>query len=327
MEIVIIILQLLGGVVGLHFGAEWLVSGSSRLALSFGVKPLIIGLTLVAFGTSAPELTVSMAGALSGSGDLSVGNVIGSNIANIGLVLGITCLIKPLPVGIEVFKRDLPAMLLAAMCVAVLPFIGGGVESGDSTVFMLSRWKGFVLLGGLAIFLLVMFRAARGGNPDADDEEQAEEKKKRGKQIFLIILGLAVLLVGGKFFVAGAVSAATMLGIPKLVIGLTVLAIGTSLPELATSIAALLKGESDIGLGNVVGSNIFNIFMVLGVVAVISPLAMDARVMTFDIPIMLGFSLAVGVLAWHGKRLGRVDGAIMLTAYFLYITNLFMGWV
>lgn len=312
---------------GLHFGAEWLVSGSSRLALSFGVKPLIIGLTLVAFGTSAPELTVSMSGVLSGSGDLSVGNVIGSNIANIGLVLGLTCMIKPLPVNIDVFKRDLPAMLFAAVMIAGLPFIGGGVEQGDGVVFMLSRWKGGLLLGCLGIFLLIMFRAARGGNPETDEEEEAIEKAHRGKQLALIVLGLAVLLVGGKFFVTGAVTAATMLGVPEIVIGLTVLAIGTSLPELATSIAALLKGESDIGLGNVVGSNIFNIFMVLGAVALVSPLALTPRVMTFDIPIMLGFSLAVGVLAWHGKQLGRVDGAIMLAAYFLYITNLFTGWV
>jgi cation:H+ antiporter len=314
-------------VLGLHFGAEWLVSGSSRLALSFGVKPLIIGLTLVAFGTSAPELTVSMAGALSGSGDLSVGNVIGSNIANIGLVLGLTCLIRPLPIDTEVFKRDLPAMLVAAVLIGVLPFIGGGVEKGDSVVFILSRWKGALLLGGLCTFLFLMFRAARGGNPEAEDEEEELEKTRRGKQILLIVLGLGVLLVGGKFFVSGAVDAATMLGVPDIVIGLTVLAIGTSLPELATSIAAMLKGESDIGLGNVVGSNIFNIFMVLGVVSLISPLAFSGRVMTFDIPIMLGFSVVVGALAWHGKKLGRVDGAILLGGYCLYVSNLFMGWM
>ncbi|MDC1141522.1 calcium/sodium antiporter [Planctomycetota bacterium] len=327
MDIFIIILQLAGGVLGLHFGAEWLVSGSSRLALSFGVRPLIIGLTLVAFGTSAPELTVSMAGALSGSGDLSVGNVIGSNIANIGLVLGLTCLIRPLPVDVEVFKRDLPAMLAAAVLIAVLPFIGGGVEQGDGVVFMLTRWKGALLLCGLGGFLVLMFRAARGGNPEPDTEDAEHEKSKRGMQILLIILGLAVLLIGGKFFVDGAVTAATKMGVPKLVIGLTVLAIGTSLPELATSIAAMLKGESDIGLGNVVGSNIFNILMVLGAVALISPLALSGRVMTFDIPIMLGFSVAVGALAWHGKRLGRIDGAILLSAYGLYVSNLFMGWV
>lgn len=324
MDILLIILQLAFGVLGLHFGAEWLVSGSSRLALSFGVKPLIIGLTLVAFGTSAPELTVSMAGALQGSSDLSVGNVIGSNIANIGLVLGLSASIRPIYIEPEVFKRDLPAMLFAALLIAVLPFIGGPIESGENVVFMLDRWKGVVLLVTIAVILFIMFRSARGGS------DETREKLSRGKFAALAgltVLGLCALLIGGKLFVDGAVDVAERIGVPQLVIGLTVLAVGTSLPELATSIVAIMRGESAISLGNVVGSNIFNVCLVLGLVALVSPLAIDARVMKFDMIVMLIFSAGVTALAWRGKRLSRLEGMILLSAYALYVTNLFMGWV
>lgn len=324
MDIFLIILQLLFGAVGLHFGAEWLVSGSSRLALSYGVKPLIIGLTLVAFGTSAPELTVSMAGALQNASDLSVGNVIGSNIANIGLVLGLSATIKPIYIEPEVFKRDLPAMLFAALLIAVLPFIGGPVEQGENVVFMLDRWKGVILLVTICVILFLMFRSARGG-----DEEDREKLSRRNRAALagLTLLGFVGLLLGGKLFVDGAVEAAEMLGVPQLVIGLTVLAVGTSLPELATSIVAILRGESAISLGNVVGSNIFNVCMVLGLVSLVAPLAIDARVMKFDMIVMLGFSAGVTALAWHGKKLSRIEGLVMLAAYGLYVTNLFAGWV
>jgi cation:H+ antiporter len=324
MDTFLIILQLAFGVVGLHFGADWLVSGSSRLALSFGVKPLVIGLTLVAFGTSAPELTVSLASALQGSGDLSVGNVIGSNIANIGLVLGLSASIRPMKVDLEVFKRDLPFMLFAALLIAVLPFIGGPVDTGHGAGFMLDRWKGGILVGALAVFMWMMFRTARAGGGET---RIIVKRSQRGLQIGLTVIGLGTLLVGGKLFVDGAVLAATQLGISELVIGLTVVAVGTSLPELATSIVAIIKGESAISLGNVVGSNIFNVCMVLGVVSLISPLVIDARVMQMDMIVMLAFSFGVTALAWRGKRLSRPEGMILLVAYTLYVVNLFFGWV
>ncbi len=324
MDIVLIVLQLAFGVVGLHFGADWLVSGSSRLALSFGVKPLVIGLTVVAFGTSAPELTVSLGGALQGSADISVGNVVGSNIANIGLVLGLSATIRPMKVDREVFKRDLPFMLGAAALIAVLPFIGGPVDTGMGAGFMLDRWKGVVLLLGLAVFIVLMLRTSRSGMG------HTTVKSSRGRRALLIVLtvvGLSALLVGGKLFVDGAVEAATLLGVPELVIGLTVVAVGTSLPELATSIVAIIKGESAISLGNVVGSNIFNVCMVLGAVALISPLVIDARVMQFDMIVMLAFSLGVTALAWRGKQLARLEGFVLLLAYVVYVLNLFFGWV
>ncbi|MCB9933756.1 MAG: calcium/sodium antiporter [Planctomycetes bacterium] len=323
MDIAIIILQLVFGALGLHFGANWLVSGSSRLALSFGIKPLIIGLTLVAFGTSAPELTVSMAGALQGSADLSVGNVIGSNIANIGLVLGVASLIRPINVDPEVFRRDLPAMLFVTLLIAVLPFIGGPVAVGDGAGFVIERWKAAILLAAMAFILFLMFRGAKGG----DEEGDAAAKHLRGALAGLTVLGLGALVLGGKLFVDGAVEAAQMLGVPELVIGLTVLAVGTSLPELATSIVAIIRGESAISLGNVVGSNMFNICVVLGLVSMVAPLAIDARVMKLDMIVMLAFSGGVTAMAWQGRRIGRPEGALLLGAYALYVTNLVVGWV
>jgi len=324
MDIAVIIMQLAFGAIGLHFGAEWLVSGSSKLALSFGVKPLIIGLTLVAFGTSAPELTVSMTSALQGSADLSVGNVIGSNIANIGLVLGIAALLKPIHVEPEVFRRDLPAMLFVAFLIALLPFIGGPVQQGDNVVFMLDRWKGVVLI---CVLGYVLFRMFWGAKSDTDVKPPPMSTGRRAALGLLTVLGLSVLLTGGTIFVEGAVSAAHLLGIPELVIGLTVVAIGTSLPELATSIVAIIRGESAIGLGNVVGSNIFNICMVLGLVSLISPLAIDAHVMRLDMIVMLVFTAILAMLAWTGRSINRLEGVGLIALYVLYVVNLFMGWV
>lgn len=323
MEYVLIAVQLAFGVLGLHYGANWLVSGSSKLALTFGIKPLIIGLTVVAMGTSAPELTVSLGGAFQGKADLAVGNVVGSNIANIGLILGLSAAIRPMKIQIEPLKRDLPFMLFAALLLAVLPFIGGPVETENGVAFMMGRWKGGVLLGAMALFMWLTFRNARGGG----EGELTEKPKGRGLFVLLTLVGLGVLLIGGKLFVDGAVSSAKLLGIPELVIGLTVVAVGTSLPELATSLIATIKGESDISLGNVVGSNIFNVCMVLGLVAVIQPLAIDVRVMQLDMIVMLFFSLWVTSMAWRGKDLSRLEGLSLLGAYVLYVVNLFFGWV
>lgn len=323
MEYVLIAVQLAFGVLGLHFGANWLVSGSSKLALTFGVKPLIIGLTVVAMGTSAPELTVSLGGAFQGNTDLAVGNVVGSNIANIGLILGLSAAIRPMKIQLEPLKRDLPFMLFAALLLAGLPFIGGPVETENGVAFMMDRWKGGVLLGAMALFMWLAFRGARGGG----EGEVTEKPKGRALLVTLTLVGLGVLLIGGTLFVDGAVSAAKLLGVPELVIGLTVVAVGTSLPELATGVIATIKGESDISLGNVVGSNIFNVCMVLGLVAVIHPLAIDVRVMQLDMIVMLFFSLWVTSMAWRGKDLSRLEGISLLGAYVLYVFNLFFGWV
>ncbi len=335
MDILIIVGQLVGGALGLHFGANWLVSGSSRLALTFGIKPLVIGLTVVAFGTSAPELTVSVAGAIDGKGDIAVGNVVGSNIANIGLILGIAAILRPMPVDADVFRRDFPAMLIAALAIATLPFIGGAVDNGESVGFMLDRWKGGLLVFGLLLFVWLTLRGAKTpsgepAKPVADTPADDGDKPKQTSRLLLVgltLLGLAVLVVGGKLFVDGAVSVAQKIGVPELVIGLTVVAVGTSLPELATSIVATLKKESEIGLGNVVGSNVFNIFCVLGFVSLIQPVMIDAQIMRMDMIVMLVFSIMAVVFAKTSRVLGRREGVILLAAYGLYVANLFVGWV
>jgi cation:H+ antiporter len=262
--------------------------------------------------------------AIQGKADLSVGNVVGSNIANIGLVLGLSAMIRPMKIDREVFRRDLPAMLMATLLIVVLPFIGGPTDTGDGVVFMIDRWKAVILLAFLGGFLLLMLRGSRSAGSVTKVEGS---RRKRTLLIVLTIVGLCALLVGGKMFVDGAVLAAMKLGIPELVIGLTVVAVGTSLPELATSIVAIIKGESAISLGNVVGSNIFNICMVLGLVSLISPLAIDSRVMQMDMIAMVAFSVGVTALAWRGRQLYRLEGAILLIAYCLYVANLFTGWV
>jgi cation:H+ antiporter len=335
MDILIIVGQLVGGALGLHFGANWLVSGSSRLALTFGIKPLVIGLTVVAFGTSAPELTVSVAGAIDGKGDIAVGNVVGSNIANIGLILGVAAILRPMPVDADVFRRDFPAMLIAALAIATLPFIGGAVDNGESVGFMLDRWKGALLVLGLLLFIWLTLRGAKTpsgepAKPVAETPADEADKPKPTSRLLLVgltLLGLAVLVVGGKLFVDGAVSVAQKIGVPELVIGLTVVAVGTSLPELATSIVATLKKESEIGLGNVVGSNVFNIFCVLGLVSLIQPVMIDAQIMRMDMIVMLVFSIMAVVFAKTSRVLGRREGVILLVAYGLYVANLFVGWV
>ncbi len=324
MDILVVVLQLAGGVAGLHFGSNWLVSGSSNLALSFGIKPLIIGLTLVAFGTSAPELVVSVNGAIRGESDIAVGNVVGSNIANIGLILGLAALVRPIRVEPEMFRRDFPFMLLAALLLAVLPFIGGPVEHGDGSAFVLGRAKGALLLVCLAIMLWVMFRSMRGDQPLPEDSQRRARRLRNGG---LALLGLLLLLAGGKFFVDGAVTLAQWSGVPPLVIGLTVVAVGTSLPELATSLVAAVRGADAISVGNVVGSNIFNVLCVLGLVAVIHPTLVSAQIMRMDMIVMLAFTVALPALAWFGGTISRAKGGVLLVAYGVYVANLFGQWV
>lgn len=324
MEILIIVVQLVVGVLGLHFGANWLVSGSSKLALTFGIKPLVIGLTVVAMGTSAPELTVSLAGAFQGNTDLAVGNVVGSNIANIGLILGISATIKPMQIESDVFKRDLPFMLAATFLLVLAAYFGGPRQGADGgAAFMLGRVEGVILLSGMAFFIWFMLRGSRSAGGTATKSR----KGTRRWMVALTIIGLGVLLIGGKLFVDGAVSAAQMLGVPELVIGLTVVAVGTSLPELATSIVAILKGESAISVGNVVGSNIFNIFLVLGIVSLIHPLPINVKVMQLDMIVMVAISVWVTGMAWRAKGLNRLHGVSLLAFYGIYVANLFFGWV
>ena len=208
MEAIIIAIELIGGLAILTLGADWLVKGSSRFALSMGVKPLVIGLTLVAFGTSAPELTVSVKGAIDGEAGISLGNVIGSNICNIGLILGLCAIIKPIDVSADIFRRDIPMMLLASVLLAVLPFVGGPIPVGDGVGFELSRWKAGVFLVLFVVALWLIFRNASGG-AEIEIKPDAVKPPRRALNLGLALVGLVALIGGGYFFVEGAVALAT----------------------------------------------------------------------------------------------------------------------
>ena len=322
----LIVVKLVAGWAVLTLGADWLVKGSSKFALSIGVKPLIIGLTLVAFGTSTPELTVSVKSAIDGDAGISLGNVIGSNICNIGLILGICALIKPLPVSRDMFRRDIPFMLLASVLLAVLPFLGGPVTLGDSVGFELSRWKAGVFLVVFLVSLWVQFRSTGGG---ADVESPKTETGSASRLAFLglALLGLTALVGGGYFFVDGAVELALILGVPQLVIGLTIVAVGTSLPEFATSLIASLRGQADIAVGNIVGSNIFNILFILGVAGLIAPMVLEPKILQVDIPAMILMAVLLPLLSWRRRELGRIGGGVILALYTAYSFNLFYEWV
>ncbi|PJF31953.1 MAG: sodium:calcium antiporter [Candidatus Thermofonsia Clade 1 bacterium] len=302
------------GLLGLFFGGNWLVKGAARLALSLGVSTLIVGLTIVAFGTSLPEMFVSVDAVLQGATDISVGNVVGSNIANIGLILGLTALVFPVAVKRQVTRRDLPIMLIVSVLMFVL------IQNRE-----ISRVEGLLLFGGIiaytAISYLLELRERRTA-AETDDLDEAEfgpdpRHANRFFELGRLIVGLTVVVVGANLLVQGSVNIATALGVPKLIIGLTLVAVGTSLPELATSFIASLHKENDIAVGNIVGSNIFNILAILGVTATVRPIGINQRVLDVDILIMLAFSLALLLIVLRG-RVARWQGGLLLAAYLVF---------
>ncbi|MCC6573846.1 MAG: calcium/sodium antiporter [Planctomycetes bacterium] len=324
MEPWLTILKLVGGLGILLLGADLLVRGATRFAASVGIKPVIIGLTLVAYGTSAPELSIGVNAALRGDSGIRTGDVIGSNIANIGLILGLVSLVRPIRFDPDLFKRDIPAMLTAAVLLGTLPFIGGPRPLGEELVFILHPWIAVLFLALLLGLQEWMRRSAReGADPPP---ENARSWRRRGLLLLWTLAGLCALIFGGVVFVQGAAGAAAMLGVPQLLIGLTVVAVGTSAPELATSLVAAARGQGDIAAGNVVGSNTFNILLVLGLTSLIAPLPIEVRAMQFDMPVMLGFSVLLVFLTWRRRELSRVGGGILLSLYALYIANLFFEW-
>ncbi len=298
------------GVVLLYVGGEVLVRSASGLASRLGVRPLVIGLTVVAFGTSAPELAASLTAALSGTPEIAIGNVVGSNIANVGLILGITALVYPLATSMRFVRREVPLMLLVTAL--LVPVLWGGA---------VLRWEGAVLLVLLAGFLWVITRTGSSVLEEAEESGQA-----RRVPLLLGLAGTAVgvvlLWLGGRALVGGAVDIATGLGVPQRVIGLTLVAVGTSLPELASSMVAAMRRETDIILGNIIGSNVFNLLAVLGTTSLVAPIRFDARAATPDLAVMMLFSLALLPLMARGERLGRSAGALLLTAYAVYIVAL-----
>ncbi|MCJ8169987.1 calcium/sodium antiporter [Atopomonas sediminilitoris] len=319
-----LVLLLVAGLVLLVAGAEVLVRGAARLAATFGIPPLVIGLTVVAFGTSAPETAVSVQAAWNDSGDIAIGNVIGSNIANVLLILGATALVIPLLVSKQLIRIDLPIMLAASVLVYLLGLDG-----------QLSRLEGAILFAGVVAYSA--FQVIKGRRDSAaeqaNDDEFAEEfgQVSQGrwgwlKDALFIVLGLVMLVGGSQFLVEGAVQLARLWGLSELVIGLTVVAIGTSLPELATSIMAAFKGERDIAVGNIVGSNIFNLLCVLGLASLVapSPIPVAANALSFDFPVMIAVAFACLPIFFSGYLIKRWEGALFLAFYALYTTYLIM---
>lgn len=305
-------LFLLGGLVLLFLAGEILVRGSVLLALRLGVSPLMIGLTVVGFGTSMPELVTSLQAAFAGAPGIAIGNIVGSNIANVLLIIGIAALVSPIPCPTRSVVRDGGIMVAAALALAALTM--GGV---------LTRTDGAILVLGLAVYLILVWHQERRKVPGSD-EGAGNDAPKAGaiavtREIGLVLAGFAGLVVGGRLLVDGAVDLAQTAGVSDTVIGLTVVAIGTSLPELATSFVAAMRKQSDIAYGNIVGSNVFNVLGIAGVTALTHPIAVPAEVVRFDIPVMIGVMLLMTVFAATGARLSRSEGAVLLGGYAAYL--------
>lgn len=311
-SVMVIAVLLVAGLVALYLGAEWLVRGSSTLALRLGVAPLLVGLTVVAYGTSAPELIVSLAAAWQGQSDIAIGNAIGSNIVNIGLILGLTALLCPLRVQLQVLKLDTPVMVGGA--VLFLAFFQ------DQQI---SRWE-----AGFFVVLLILYTAVniqvarRQSNPNVEEAYAATLSRKASALwlCFLMILGgLCALALGARLFVEGATRFAGLFGISEAVIGLTVVAIGTSLPELITSAVAAARKQADIAVGNIVGSTICNILAILGFAGVLAGPLDGAGVEIMNVVVMAAFTIAMALIAWSGFKLTRWEGALLLAGYVSYL--------
>ena len=299
-------------------GADFFVDGSSSIAKKLKIPDIIIGLTIVAMGTSAPELVVSVTSALGGSSDIAMGNVVGSNILNILVILGLSAVLIPITVDSSMFKRDIPVLLGTAVIVPVIVMLSNN---------MVGRIGGAILMAFFAFYIFLTVRSAlayRKNNAGVPDEEGEGIKEISWlKSILFTIGGAAVIVIGGDLSVDGAVAIAQQLGLSEAVIGLTIVALGTSLPELVTSVVAAKKGNSDIALGNIVGSNIFNILLILGTTAVIKPVPVPFASL-IDLFILLGVTIYLAIAARTGKKLSRLEGASFLVIYAAYTAYLFI---
>ncbi len=314
-------LLLAAGLALLVVGAEALVRGASRLAAAFGIAPLVIGLTVVAYGTSAPEMAVSIMSAYKGEADLAFGNVVGSNIFNVLLILGASALVVPLVVAQQLVRLDVPLMIALSFLVAILGWDGS-----------IGRIDGLLLAAGAVaytVFLIRQSRREKNATIEAEYDEAFGDHEKptmlrHVANVAFIAAGLALLILGSRFLVRGAVSIAESLGVSELVIGLTIVAAGTSLPEVATSLIAAFRGERDIAVGNVVGSNIFNILLVLGVAGSVSPsgIPVAAAALRFDLPVMIAVAVACLPVFFTGHVISRWEGAVFLGYYAAYTAYL-----
>jgi cation:H+ antiporter len=309
----------LGGLVILYLGAEWLIKGAASLALRYGIRPLVVGITVVALGTSMPEFVINFFAALSGDDGLAIGNIIGSNIANIALILGSAALVLPLVVTPGTLKKEYPIMMLVMILFYVVALDG-----------VISQFDGFLLVLGLVGFFSFIIYDARRYNTGTTKESRArdaERKQPIKKRVIAVVGGIIFLAVGARLMVFSASSIAHDLGIHPVVVGLTVVAIGTSLPELAASVVGAIKNEMDMSLGNVLGSNLLNVLFVVGLVSMIRPLEVDASALQVHFPVMLAFGIVLLPLAWTHYRISRVEGGVLLASFTGYLVYLIVPYL
>lgn len=310
------LLMLLGGLIAVTFGADFLTDGASSIAKRLGVTEFLIGMTIVAIGTSLPEMVVSIIASLKGSSDLSVGNIIGSNTCNIFLILGLTALIVPIPMTKSNIRIDIPIALVVTILFTALACDSIFNNSADNII---SRVDGIIFLVMYVIFLLFMIKTSK----TSEEAEESSETMKPIKAIVLIIIGFILLIFGAKYFVDGATAIARLLNVSEAVIGITIVAIGTSLPELATSFVAAIKGKSELAIGNILGSNIANILLIMGLSSVISPLKLNDISMTDFIVNILGPALLMLIpLVFRTNRITRSEGILFLLIYVYYSVSL-----
>lgn len=316
---IINVLLLIVGLVLILGGANYLTDGAASIARRFGLSDLMVGLTIVALGTSAPELTISIVSAVQGNPGMAIGNVVGSNIFNTLLIIGVVALARPIKIEKGIMVNEIPMTILASAAIfamGISPWI-------DGTSAQISRVDGIILLLFLCIFMRYIFAQAKAEKSKEDKDAKSKKEMNLWLAIFMVSGGLAALVYGGDLFVDKASAIASSLGVSDAVIGLTIVAVGTSLPELATSLTAAIKGNTGIAVGNVIGSNIFNIFLVLGTAAAIRPLPF-AGVSTLDMEVLLGSALIFWFFGWFFKTrtITRTEGGIMAACYIAYITYL-----
>ncbi len=318
-----VIVMLVAGLITLIVGAEALVRGASRLAAALGISPLVIGLTVVAFGTSSPEMAVSVQSALAGQGDIALGNVIGSNVFNVLFILGISALITPLIVAQQLVRLDVPIMIGMSFVVWLMALNG-----------LLERWEGILLFSGIIIYTVFLIWQSRRESKAIQEEYATEYSEREARtwqhtaiNVLLAVGGLALLVLGAQWFVDGATQLARFFGVSDLIIGLTIVAAGTSLPEVAASIVAALRGERDIAVGNVVGSNIFNLLAVLGLAGIVAPgegIAVPPGVLAIDLPFMVAVAVACLPIFFTGGTVKRWEGVVFLGYYVAYTIYLIL---
>ncbi len=308
------------GLVALSFGAEWLVRGASRIAVVLRVSPLVIGLTIVAYGTSTPEMMASVVAAVRDRADITLGNVLGSNIANIGLILGLVALIAPLRVSMRLMRRELPIMVGVTL---LFYFLAWRLYFG--------RFTGVGFLLGLVVFTVLVLRWARREPETIQAEYESYDRAGRRSEhpvlrtsILLAVGGMLVLFAGGDLVVRGAVPLARLMGISDIVIGASLVAVGTSLPELATALVAARRRQADIIIGNLVGSNLFNILGALGLSALIRPVQVAPSLLRFEFLALLLFTGAMAVVLYTGQRVSRAEGGVLLASYVVFMVWLFL---